>query len=72
MSVCVKRKIEEDIKIIIQYVEAIWLYKIMRRTKYYLRILKSNFRGELCEEEGENKNSSDVNRPEIGVYLRLN
>jgi len=28
--------------------------------------------GELCEKKGENKNSRAVNRPEIGVILRLN
>jgi len=35
-------------------------------------ILKSDFRWELCEKKGEDKNSRVVNRPEIGVTLRLN
>jgi len=35
-------------------------------------ILRSDFRGELCEEKGENKNSRAMNRPKTGVSLRLN
>jgi len=34
-------------------------------------ILRSDFRGQLCEEKGENKNSRAVNRPEAGVCLQL-
>jgi len=35
-------------------------------------ILTGDFRGELCEEKGENKNSRAVNRPEAGVSFWLN
>jgi len=31
-------------------------------------ILGSDFRGELCEEKEENKNSRVVNRPEKGFF----
>ena len=34
-------------------------------------ILKSDFRGELCEEKAENKNSRVVSRPEIEVLFLL-
>ena len=69
---CKDKKIEKYIKIIMAYVEAIWLCKMMRRTKYCLMILRSVFRGGLSGEKGKNKNSRAVNRPEIGVSLRLN
>ena len=72
MSVLIKRKkIEEYTKTIMEYVEVIWLYKMMRRTKSCLLILRSVFRGELCGQRGQNKNSSAVNRPKIGVSLQL-
>jgi len=35
-------------------------------------ILKGDFRRKLCEEKGESKNIRAINRPEIGVNLRLN
>ena len=35
-------------------------------------ILRSDFRGELCEEKGENNNGMVVNKPKTGVFLRLN
>ena len=35
-------------------------------------ILKGDFRRKSCEEKDESKNIKAVNRPEIGVSLRLN
>ena len=55
LSAFMRRKIEEDIKIIVEYIEVIWLRKLMRRTKYCLLILRSNFRMELCEEKGKTR-----------------
>ena len=72
LNVFVKGKIEEYITIIMQYVEVIWLCKLMRRTKCCSLILRSDFRRGLCGEKGENKNSRAVKRPKTGVSLRLN
>ena len=70
MSVFVKRKkIEEYIKIIMEYVEVITM---KARTKYCLLISTSVFSRGLCGEKGENKNSGAINRPKIGIFLRLN
>ena len=44
----------------------------MMKGKDLLMILRSDFRGELHEEKGESRNSRVVNKPKIGVTLRLN
>jgi len=49
---CKERNWRTYVKIIVEYFEVKWLCKMIRRTKYDLLILRTNFAGKSCGKQG--------------------